>query len=268
MAAAGVEIHSTAVIDPGAQIEEGVKIHSYAIIGPDVKIGAGTEVFPHTYIEYTEIGQNCVIAPGVFIGTAPQDLSYKGEKTGVIIGDNCYIRENVTINRGSREGSNTEIGNHCLLMIGCHIAHDCKIGNNVNIANNALLAGHITIGDFVFIGGAVVMHQFIRVGEMTIVGGFSGARLDLPPYAKIDGRPGRIVGVNSVGLKRKGLSLEDRTLIKKAFNYLWFSKLNTQQAIEKIKNEIPSNQYVDNLIEFMTTSKRGVTKLSGKAEDE
>ena len=265
---AGVEIHSNAIIDPSAEIEAGAKIHSYAVIGPDVKIGAGTEIFPHTYIEHCEIGENCMIAPGASIGTPPQDLSYKGEKTGVIIGNNCQIRENVTLNRASGEGNFTRVGNNCLFMIGAHVAHNCVIGNNVNIANNVLLGGHVLIEDFVFIGGAVVMHQFVRVGEMTIVGGFSGARQDLPPYAKIDGRPGRIVGTNSIGLKRRGLSLEDRTLIKKAFNFLWFSELNTQQAIERIGKEIPSNKYVEHLIEFMTTGKRGVTKLSGKAEDE
>ena len=265
---AGVDIHSTAVIDSSAEIKAGVKIHPYAVIGPDVKIASGTEIFPHTYIEHCEIGQNCIISPGVSIGTSPQDLSYKGEKTRVIIGNNCQIRENVTVNRGSGEGSTTEIGNNCLLMIGSHIAHNCKIGNNVNIANNVLLAGHILVEDFVFIGGAVVLHQFARVGEMTIIGGFSASRLDLPPYAKIDGRPGRVVGINSVGLKRRGLSLEDRTIIKKAFNYLWFSELNTHQAIERIREEIPSNRYIDHLIEFMTTGKRGVTKLSGKAESE
>ena len=155
-----------------------------------------------------------------------------------------------------------------MLMIGCHVAHNCNIGNNVNIANNALLAGHIQVGDYAFIGGAVVMHQFVRVGEMTIVGGFTGTRVDLPPYAKIDGRPGRVVGINTIGLKRRGLSLEDRTAIKKAFSFLWFSDLNTQQAIERIGEEIKDNKYVDNLIEFMKTSKRGVTKLAGKGEEE
>lgn len=264
----GVEVHSSAIIDPKAEIGDNVKIHPYTVIGPKVRVGSGTEIFPHTYLEYCEIGENCYIAPNATIGTAPQDISYKNEKSSVIIGDNCKIRENVTINRGSGEGTSTVIGNNCMLMIGSHIAHNCKIGNNVNIANNVLLAGHIIIEDNVFIGGAVVMHQFVRIGEMTIVGGFTGTRQDLPPYAKIDGRPGRVVGINSIGLKRKGLSLEDRTLIKKAFNFLWFSDFNTQQAIEKIREEFPSNKYIDHLIEFMNSSNRGVTKLSGKAESE
>ncbi|OGI04192.1 MAG: acyl-[acyl-carrier-protein]--UDP-N-acetylglucosamine O-acyltransferase [Candidatus Melainabacteria bacterium GWF2_37_15] len=249
-------------------IHETVKIHPYAVIGPEVKIGANCEIFPHTYLEHCEIGENCVISPSAVIGTPPQDLSYKNESTKVIIGNNCKIRENVTINRASGEGNTTELGNDCFIMTGAHIAHNCKVGNNVIIANNALLAGHIQVGDYVFIGGAVVMHQFVRVGEMTIVGGFTGTRLDLPPYAKIDGRPGRVVGINTVGLKRRGLSQDERTLIKKAFNLLWFSELNTQQAVERIRKELPSSRYIDHLIEFMSTSKRGITKLSGKGEDE
>ncbi len=263
----GVEIHSTAVIDPTAEIDPGVKIHSYAVIGPDVKISSGTEIFPHTYLEHCEVGENCIVAPGAAIGTAPQDLSYKGEKTKVIVGNNCQIRENATINRASGEGNVTQVGNNCLFMIGAHVAHNCIIKDEVCIANNALLGGHVLIEDNVFIGGAVVLHQFVKVGEMTIIGGFSGARQDLPPYAKVDGRPGRIVGINSIGLKRKGLSVEDRTLIKKAFHYIWFSELNTQQALERIREEIPSNKYVDHLVEFITTSKRGITKLSGKPEN-
>jgi len=258
------DIHPSAIIDPTAEIEAGVKIHPYAVIGPDVKIDSGAEISPHTYLEHCEIGQNCQITAGASIGTPPQDLSYKDAKTKVIIGNNCQIRENVTINRGSEEGSVTKIGNNNLIMIGAHIAHNCAIGNNVCIANNVLLGGHVQIEDGVFIGGAVVLHQFVRVGELTIIGGFSAARQDLPPYAKVDGRPGHIIGINSVGLKRKGLSLEDRTLIKRAFNYIWFSELNTRQAIERIRKEIVSSKYIDHLVEFITTGKRGITKLAGK----
>lgn len=268
MGTAATEIHSSAIIDKTAIIEDNVKIHPYAVIGANTKISSGCEIFPHAYLEHCEIGKNCKISSGAVIGTAPQDLSYKNESTKVIMGEGCLIREHVTINRASGEGNTTEIGKECMIMTGAHIAHNCKIGNNVVIANIALLAGHITVGDYCFIGGSTVFHQFVRIGEMTIVGGFTGARQDLPPYAKIDGRPGRVVGINSIGLKRRGLSLEDRTLIKKAFNYLWFSDLNTQHAIEKIREELPANKYIDNLIEFMQTGKRGVTKLSGKQDVE
>jgi len=257
-------IHSTAIIDSSAIIEEGVKIHPYAVIGANTKISSGSEIFPHAYLEHCEIGKNCVIHSSAVIGTAPQDLSYKGESTKVIIGDGCLIREHVTVNRASGEGNITRVGDECMLMTGAHVAHNCKVGNNVVIANIALLGGHVTIGDYAFIGGSTVFHQFVRVGEMAIVGGFTGTRQDLPPYSKIDGRVGRVIGINSIGLKRRGLSLEERSTLKKAFNYLWFSDFNTNQAIEKIKEELPCNKYIENLIEFMTTGKRGVTKLAGK----
>lgn len=258
------DIHPTAIIHSTAIIEDDVKIHPYAVIGQNTKISSGTEIFPHAYLEYCEIGKNCKISSCAVIGTDPQDLSYKGEPTKVIIGDGCLIREHVTINRASGEGNITQVGNECMLMTGAHVAHNCKVGNNVVIANIALLGGHVTIGDYSFIGGSTVFHQFVRVGEMAIVGGFTGTRQDLPPYSKIDGRVGRVIGINSIGLKRRGLSLEERTCLKKAFNYLWFSNLNTNNAIEKIKEELPSNKYIENLIEFMTTGKRGVIKLAGK----
>jgi len=262
------EIHPTVIIDSSAIIEEGVKIHPYVVIGANTKISSGTEIFPQAYLEHCEIGKNCKISSGAVIGTPPQDISYKGEPTKVIIGDGCLIREHVTINRASGDGNTTQVGNDCMLMTGAHIAHNCKVGNNVVIANIALIAGHITIGDYAFIGGSTVFHQFVRIGEMAIIGGFTGSRQDLPPYAKIDGRPGRVVGINSIGLKRRGVTLEERTVIKKAFNFLWFSDLNTNQAIEKIREELPSNRYTENLIDFMLTSKRGVTKLSGKQDVE
>ena len=258
------DIHSTAIIDASAVIEEGVKIHPYAVIGKNTKIASGTEIFPHAYIEYCEIGKNCKIYSGAILGTDPQDLSYKNEPTNVIIGDGCLIREHVTMNRASGEGNTTRVGNECMLMTGAHVAHNCKVGNNVVIANIALLGGHVSIGDNCFIGGSTVFHQFVRVGEMAIVGGFTVTRQDLPPYSKIDGREGRVIGLNSVGLKRRGLSLEDRSVLKKAFNYLWFSDFNTKNAIQKIREELPANKYVDNLIEFIETSTRGVTKRTSQ----
>ena len=262
------DIHPTVIIDSTAIIEDNVKIHPYAVIGPNTKISSGTEIFPHTYLEHCEIGKNCKISSCAVIGTGPQDLSYKGEPTKVIIGDNCLIREHVTVNRASGEGNVTKVGNDCMLMTGAHVAHNCTVGNNVVIANIALLGGHVSIGDYAFIGGSTVFHQFVTVGEMAIVGGFTGTRQDLPPYSKIDGRVGRVIGINSIGLKRRGLSLEERSAIKKAFNYLWFSDFNTNQAIEKIREELPSNKYIENLIEFMTTGKRGVTKLAGKSNSD
>jgi UDP-N-acetylglucosamine acyltransferase len=261
-------IHPSVIIDPSAKIADGAKIAPYAVIGPNVKIASGVSIFPQVYLENCEIGENTTISTGAVIGTAPQDLGYKGELTRVIIGDNCQIREHVTVNRASGEGNVTKIGNSCMLMTGAHVAHNCQLGDNVILANLVTLAGHVSVGDFAFIGGMVVIHQNVRIGEMTIMGGFSGTRLDLPPYAKTEGRPAGVIGINTVGLRRRGLNQEERTNLKKAFNLLWYSDLNTKQAIEKIKEEIPANKYIDHLIEFMLTTKRGVTKLKGKQEYE
>ncbi len=261
-------IHPTAIIDKTAIIADGVKIHPYVVIGAEVKISSGTEIFSQAFLEHCEIGENCIISSGAVIGSAPQDLSYKGEKTKAIIGNNCQIREHVTVNRASGEGNSTEVGNECLLMTGSHVAHNCKLGNNIILANLVLLGGHVSIEDFTFIGGSCVVHQNVRIGEMSIMGGFTGTRQDIPPYSKIDGREGRVIGTNAIGLKRRGLSLEERSTLKKAFNYIWYSELNTKQAIEKIQEELPANKYTEHLINFIQTSKRGVTKLSGRPASE
>ena len=259
-----VNIHPSAIIDPSAEIADGVKINAYAVIGPNTKLESGVEIYPQAYIENSEIGKNTIISTGAVIGTAPQDLGYKGEFTKVIIGENCQIREHATVNRASGEGSITKVGNNCMLMTGAHIAHNCQVGDNAILANLATLGGHVLVGDYAFIGGMVVIHQNVRIGEMAIIGGFSATRQDLPPYAKTEGRPAGIIGINTIGLKRRGFTPEERTNLKKAFNLIRFSDLNTNQAIERIREEIPSNKYIDQLIEFINSSKRGVTKLSGK----
>jgi UDP-N-acetylglucosamine acyltransferase len=261
-------IHSNAIIDKTAKIADNVKISPFAIIGPEVIIHEGVEIYPHAYLEHCEIGKNTIISSGAIIGTAPQDLGYKGELTRVIIGENCQIREHVTVNRASGEGTITSIGNNCLLMTGSHVAHNCKLADNVILANLATLGGHVTIESFAFVGGMVVVHQHARIGEMAIIGGFSGVRQDVPPYAKTDGRPAAIIGLNSIGLKRRGLTPEERKALKYAFNYIWFSGLNTRQGIEKIQQTLDSNKYIDHLIEFIHSSKRGVIKNSGRQEQE
>lgn len=261
-------IHSSVIINPTAEIAQDVKIGPYSVIGPNVKINSGVEIFSQAYLENCEIGKNTLISTGAVIGTAPQDLSYKGEITKVIVGENCQIREHVTINRASGENSITKIGNNCMLMTGAHVAHNCILEDNVILANLATLGGHVFIGKYAFIGGMVVIHQFVRVGEMVIIGGLSGTRLDIPPYAKADGRPVGIIGINTLGLKRRGLTLEERSNLKKAFNFICYSNLNTKQAIEKIQQEISSSKYIEHLIEFIQTSKRGVTKKKGKQDYE
>jgi len=262
------KIHPSCYIHETAEISDNVEIQPFAYIGENVKISTGAKIFSGAHLEYCEIGENTIIATGAVIGTPPQDTGYKNENTKVVIGKNCSIREHVTVNRASGEGNATKIGDNCMIMTGAHIAHNCELGNNVILANLVTLAGHVHVGEFAFIGGMVVVHQNVRIGEMTIMGGFSGTRQDIPPFAKTDGRPARIVGTNVIGLRRRGLNQEERTAVKNAYKYIWFSGLTTSQALEKIKTEIPTNHHVDMLINFIETSKRGVTKLSGKQEIE
>lgn len=261
------KIHPSAFIDETAQIAEDVEIEAFTYIGPKVKIGKGSKIRSQARLEHCEIGENCLISSGAIIGSEPQDMGYKGEPTKAIIGNNCQIREHATVNRASGEGNVTKVGNNCMLMTGSHVAHNCELDDNVILANLATLGGHVTVGNGAFIGGMVVIHQNVRIGEMSIMSGFSGSRQDVPPYAKTDGRPARVVGTNVLGLRRNGVSQEDRTAIKNAYKYLWFSELTTAQAIEKIKQEIPSNKNLEHLVNFIETSKRGVAKRRTKKDE-
>lgn len=258
-------IDKTAVIHPSAQIAEDAYIGPYVVIGENVKIGSGTKVLSHVHIEHSEIGKNCTISSFSTIGSAPQDLGYKGEETKVVIGDETIIKENVTIHRGAACGDfTTRVGNKCLLMVGSHIAHNCVIEDQAILANLATLGGHVHVGFGAFIGGMSVFHQNIRIGDMAIVSGFSASRQDILPYSKCDGRPAAPRGINVIALKRRGVDLETRTAINAAFKMLISPETNTTQAIEKIKAELPTNEYIEKMVNFVQTSKRGVV-LKAKA---
>lgn len=261
-------IHPSAVIHSSAQIGEGVIIGPNVVIGEGVKIGNGTRIIANAFIEYTEIGENCTISPFATIGSEPQDLGYKGEPTKVVIGNETIIKENVTIHRGAACGDfTTRVGNKCLLMVGSHIAHNCVIEDQVILANLATLGGHVHVGFGAFIGGMSVFHQNIRIGSMAIVSGFSASRQDLLPYSKNDGRPAAPRGINVIALKRRGVDLETRTAINRAFKLLISSEFNTSQAIEKIKTELPMNEYIQNMIDFIESSKRGVVLKNHKSDN-
>lgn len=254
-------ISNKATIHPTAQIGENVEIGDNAFVGENVIIGNNVKIYPNAYVEHCEIKEGAKIFPYASIGTDPQDLGYKGEATKSIIGKNTIVREYATVNRAAGEGNNTIVGDDCLLMTSCHVAHNCKIGNNVIMANLATLGGHCVIGNKVFLGGMAVIHQNVRVGQMAIMGGASASRQDIPPFAKADGRPSIIAGLNSVGLKRAGMSLEDRTLVKKAYKLLWFGDTaNKKIVLENIEadSELNKNKYVMELVEFIKTSVRGV----------
>lgn len=252
-------IHPTAIIDPSAQVGKDVSIGPYSIIGPNVIVGDGCQIAPHVVIEQNvTLGKGCQLASGCVIGGAPQDHSFNGEYSSVVIGDGTIIREFVTINRATGEGKVTQVGDHCLLMAYVHLAHNVKLHNNVTVASQTMLAGYVEIEDWVFVSGGVLVHQFVKIGRMAIVGGSSASRQDIPPFSLCDGRPARVLGINKVGLRRRGLSLADRSSIKRAYSLLWYSNLNYTQAIEAIKAEMPDNQYVDELIDFVLKSKRGI----------
>ena len=259
-------IHPSAVIHPTAEIGEGVIIGPNVVIGENVKIGKGTRIIANAYIEYTEIGENCTISPFATIGSEPQDLGYKGEATKVVIGNETIVKENVTIHRGAACGDyTTRVGNKCLLMVGSHIAHNCVIEDQAILANLVTLGGHVHVGFGAFVGGMSVFHQNIRIGSMAIVSGFSASRQDILPYSKCDGRPASPRGLNVIALKRRGVDLETRTAINRAFKLLISDEMNTTQAIAKIRAELPMNEYIENMLSFVESSKRGVVLRSHHA---
>ncbi|MFH1624334.1 MAG: acyl-ACP--UDP-N-acetylglucosamine O-acyltransferase [Pseudomonadota bacterium] len=254
-------IHQTAIIHPKAELDDGVEVGPYSIIGEDVKIGKNTRVKAHVTIEgFTQIGQGCELYQFVSIGTPPQDLKFRGERSSVIIGDNNTIREFVTINRSSHGGGETRVGNDNFLMAYCHIAHDCKIGNNVIMANAATLAGHIEIEDFAIIGGLVAIHQFVKIGAYSIIGGASAVSKDVPPYVMAVGNRAKLFGLNITGLKRNNFSETTTNNLKKAYKIIFRSGKTLKKALEEVKLEIPDSKEITNLLEFIKKSERGICR--------
>ncbi len=257
-------IHPTAIISPKAELAEDVAVGAYSIIGPDVTIGSATVVGPHIVIEgKTTIGENNRIYPFVSLGLSPQDITYAGEETRVIIGNNNIIRENVTIHRGTSRGEGiTRIGNGVFLMAYVHVAHDCQIGNGVLMANTATLGGHVQVGECAVVGGIVAVHQFVRLGEYSCVGGFSAVRMDIAPYMLATGAVGaKLYGANLIGLKRNGFSEQSIQAIKKFYRIFFRSGLPLKEAVEKVREEIEPLPEVEKLIEFVSFgSHRGLTR--------
>lgn len=252
------KIHKLAAVEPGAQLGEGVEIGAFAYVGPNVKIGDGTVVGPNTQIEgNTEIGKNCKFL-GCSIGAPPQDISYQGEDTKVIIGDNTTIREYATVHKAAKEGE-TRIGSGCFLMNYVHIGHNVQLGDNVIMANAAMLPGYVEVGDNVFISGLTTIHQHCRIGRNAIVGAMTGSRLDIPPYLVCEGRPARARAVNKIGLRRGKVKREIINELDKAFKFIYRSELNLSDALSKIESELEQFEEIKNFVEFYRTSKRGVT---------
>ena len=255
-------IHPTAIVSPKANIEKGVQIGAYSIIGENVTIGKETVIGPHVVIDpHVTIGPQCKIFQYAAIGATPQSLKFSGEETSVSIGEKCVIREFVTIHRGTQTGGGlTKIGPECFIMASAHIAHDCLIGNNVVMANCATLAGHITIGNFANIGGLVAIHQFVRIGNHAFVGGKSAVVKDIPPFMIAAGDRAKLHGLNMVGLKRMGFSQETLLSLKKAYRIIFRFGLTLNEALARVSAQIPSSPELVELLDFIKTSQRGITR--------
>jgi len=258
-----MSIHSTAIIDPTARIHPTCKIGPYCTIGPDVELGDGCHLVSHVAVEGpTKVGAGNRFFPFSSIGLAPQDISYKGEPTRLEIGDHNTIREFVTINRGTVKGRGlTKIGDHNLIMAYTHIAHDCQIGNHIIMANAATLGGHVIVEDFATVGALCPIHHFVRIGKYAFVGGGTTLTRDVLPFSKTSAERGtHAYGLNAIGLERRGFTKERILKIHHAFRMLLASKLNTSQALEKLKAEADRGEDIDLLIQFIEESERGVIK--------
>jgi UDP-N-acetylglucosamine acyltransferase len=256
------EIHPQAVVSPEAEIGEGTTIGPFAVIGAEVRLGARCQVLPHASLEGPmTAGDENVFHSFVSIGTPPQDLKYKGERTELAIGDRNSFREFVTVNRGTAGGGGTtRIGSDSLFMAYAHVAHDCQIGSRIIFANAATLAGHVTVEDDSTIGAFSGVHQFCTVGRHAFVGGYSVITQDALPYVKSVGNRASAFGINTIGLKRKGLSEDSLRMLKQAYRLLANSGLNTSQALEKIESEVRICEEVKYLVNFIRGSERGVIR--------
>jgi UDP-N-acetylglucosamine acyltransferase len=250
-----------AYIHPSAKIASSVVIDPFVTIDQNVEIGEGTRIGSNvTILEGTRIGKNCTIFPGAVVGAIPQDLKFKGEESLAIIGDNTTLRECVTVHRGTASKGKTVVGNNCLIMAYCHVAHDCEVGNNVIISNATQLAGEVIVDDYAIIGGGTLVHQFCHLGSHIMIQGGALINKDVPPYVKAAREPISYAGVNSIGLRRRNFSSDTIREIQDIYRYLYLSGLNISDAIARIEAELPATPERDEIIMFVRNSKRGIIK--------
>lgn len=246
-------IHATAIIEEGAQISDSAIIGPLCVIGANVKLGDNVELKSHVVVDgYTEIGDGTVVYPFASLGTAPQDLKFKGEKSTLVIGKNNSIREHVTMNPGTADGAMTTIvGDNCLFMMASHVAHDCVVGSNVILANNATLAGHVEVGDFAIIGGLSAIHQWVRIGHHAMIGGMSGIENDVIPYGSALGERASLGGLNLIGLKRRGFDKAEVNSIRAAFKEIFLNADDFKTGLEKAKKDFTDSKTVQEVIDFI-----------------
>ena len=256
-----VKVHPTAIVHPDAELGEEVEIGPYSIVAGTVKIGDRTRIGARVTIEgHTTVGEDCEVFTGAVVGSITQDKKYEGGMSYLRIGNRNRIREYVTVNPGTKEGTETVIGDDALLMAYAHVAHDCVIGNHAVLANQATLAGHVVVGEGAIIGGLSAVHQFVRIGTLAIVGGCSKVVQDVPPFMMVDGHPAKACGINSVGLDRAGIAKEEKALLKKAFKILFRSRLSVRNALLRIQEEIPRTPSIETLLQFLKGSERGISR--------
>lgn len=262
-------IHPTAVVSSSARIGRGVTIGPQCFIDEQVVIGDGCVIGPQACIlRHTTLGARCQVHARTVLGDVPQDRSFAGGDSYVVIGDDCILREGVTIHRGTQPGSTTRLGNGCLLMAGAHVAHNCVVGEQVTLINNATLAGHVHVGDRAVLSANCLVHQFTRIGRLAMLAGASGVQMDVPPFCMTQSmNTNTIVGLNVVGLRRAEFSPDERREIKAAFNVLYRSGLLVPQAVERLEREFHS-PHVRELVDFIKGSKRGICKFVRDAEAE
>jgi UDP-N-acetylglucosamine acyltransferase len=257
-------IHQSAVVHPSAAIDNDAEVGPFCVVGEHVTIGARTRLLAHVVVNgHTTVGEDSVIYPFVTLGLPSQDRKYVGELSYTKVGDRTTLREYVSVHRATGEGEETSIGSDALLLAYVHIAHNCRIGNHVTMSNSAQLAGHVDIADYATIGGMVGVHQFVRIGKHAMVGGASKIGRDVPPYLLVAGAPGPAIpgGLNLIGLRRAGFPADVMAELKECYKLLYRSHLNTSQALDAMRAIVTTNEGRE-LIEFVASSKRGITKFT------
>ncbi len=255
-------IHQTAIVEPGAQIGQDVSIGAYAVVGPEVRLGDRCQIQSHAVIDgATTLGADCQVFPFAHIGGKTQDLKFKdGNRTYVKVGDRTVLREYVTVNCGTKDGESTIIGDDCLIMAYCHLAHGCVFGNHVIVSNSTQFAGEVNVGDWAVISGLVGVHQFVRIGCHAMIGGGTVLKQDAAPYFLTDGNPSAAHGINVVGLERRGFSREAILALRSAYKLLCRDGRNVTDAIAAIREQIPDTPEIRALVDFFLSTQRGVVR--------
>lgn len=254
-------VHPAALVSPEARLAEDVVVEAYAVVGPRVELGPGVWVGSHAVVQGpARIGARTKVFPHAFVGGPPQDLKFRGEETWVEVGEETIVREFATIHRGTSATGTTVVGSHVLLMAYTHVAHDCRVGDHVILANGVQLGGHVEVGPWAIIGGMTPVHQFVRIGAHAMVGGGLRVTQDVAPFMLAADSPLRLVNINVVGLRRRGFSEETIGVLKKAHRLLCRSHLNTEQAMDAMREQLPQIPEIQELLSFLSATQRGFVK--------